>query len=62
MLFALLLSRVRVPDRRLGSLLLAYVSLMFAYGFMIGAMSSVPTRTRLSFPRRTASTVRPFEA
>jgi hypothetical protein len=34
MLFALLLSRVRLPDRRLGGLLLAYVSLMFAYGFM----------------------------
>jgi hypothetical protein len=34
MLFALLLSRVRLADRRLGSLLLAYVSLMFAYGFM----------------------------
>ena len=34
MLFALLLSRVRLPDRRLAGLLLAYVSLMFAYGFM----------------------------
>jgi hypothetical protein len=34
MLFALLLSRVRLPDTRLGSLFLAYVSLMFAYGFM----------------------------
>ena len=33
-LFALLLSRVRLPDTRLGNLLLAYVSLMFAYGFM----------------------------
>ena len=29
---------------------------------MIGAMSSVSTRTRLSSPRSTASTVRPFEA
>ena len=37
MLFALLLSRVRLPDTRLGSLLLAYVSLMFAYGFMNSA-------------------------
>jgi len=34
MLFALLLSRVRLRDTRLGSLLPAYVSLMFAYGFM----------------------------
>jgi hypothetical protein len=34
MLFALLLSRVRIANTRLGSLLLAYVSLMFAYGFM----------------------------
>src|SRR5262245_34567765 len=34
MLFALLLSRVRLRDTLLGSLLLAYVSLMFAYGFM----------------------------
>jgi hypothetical protein len=34
MLFALLLSRVRLRDTRLGTLLLAYVSLMFAYGFM----------------------------
>jgi len=34
MLFALLLSRVRLRDTRLGSLLLAYVSVMFAYGFM----------------------------
>jgi hypothetical protein len=34
MLFALVLSRVRIPDTRLGSRLLAYVSLMFAYGFM----------------------------
>jgi hypothetical protein len=34
MLFALLLSRVRLPDKRLGHVLLAYVSLMFAYGFM----------------------------
>jgi hypothetical protein len=33
-LFALLLSRVRLVDARLGNLLLAYVSLMFAYGFM----------------------------
>ena len=34
MLFALLLSRVRLSDTRLGNVLLAYVSLMFAYGFM----------------------------
>jgi hypothetical protein len=34
MLFALLLSRIRLPDRRLGNVLLGYVSLMFAYGFM----------------------------
>jgi hypothetical protein len=34
MLFALLLSRVQLRDGRLGRLLLAYVSLMFAYGFM----------------------------
>jgi hypothetical protein len=34
MLFALLLSRVRLPDRRLDNVLLAYVSLMFGYGFM----------------------------
>jgi len=34
MLFALMLSRVRLPDRPLGSILLVYVSLMFAYGFM----------------------------
>jgi hypothetical protein len=34
MLFALLLSRVRLSDRLLGNVLLAYVSLMFAYGFM----------------------------
>lgn len=34
MLFALLLSRVRLPDTRLGNVLLLYVSLMFAYGFM----------------------------
>ena len=33
-LFALLLSRVRLPDSRLGHVLLAYVSLMFGYGFM----------------------------
>jgi hypothetical protein len=33
-LFALLLSRVQLRDTRLGKLLLAYVSLMFAYGFM----------------------------
>ena len=33
-LFALLLSRVRLSNARLESLLLAYVSLMFAYGFM----------------------------
>jgi hypothetical protein len=33
-LFALLLSRVRLPDARLGNLLIAYVSLMLAYGFM----------------------------
>jgi hypothetical protein len=33
-LFALLLSRVQLRDTRLGTLLLAYVSLMFAYGFM----------------------------
>jgi len=33
-LFALLLSRVQLRDTRLGRLLLAYVSLMFAYGFM----------------------------
>jgi hypothetical protein len=37
MLFALLLSRVRLPDARLERLLLAYVSLMFAYGFMNAA-------------------------
>ena len=37
MLFALLLSRVRLPDTRVGTLLLAYVSLMFAYGFMNSA-------------------------
>ncbi len=33
-LFALLLSRVSLPDPRLGNVLLAYVSLMLAYGFM----------------------------
>jgi hypothetical protein len=37
MLFALLLSRVRLSDTRLGTFLLAYVSLMFAYGFMNSA-------------------------
>src|SRR5262245_23641617 len=34
MIFALLLSRVRLSATRLANLLLAYVSLMFAYGFM----------------------------
>ena len=34
MLFALLLSRVRLPDGRAQSVVLAYVSLMFAYGFV----------------------------
>lgn len=33
-LFALLLSRVRLPDGRLQTALLAYVSLMFAYGLV----------------------------
>ena len=33
-IFALLLSRVRLPDARLQTALLAYVSLMFAYGLM----------------------------
>lgn len=33
-IFALLLSRVRLPDTRLGTVLLAYVSLMLAYGLV----------------------------
>jgi hypothetical protein len=33
-LFALLLSRVRLPDTRLQAALLVYVSLMFAYGLV----------------------------
>jgi hypothetical protein len=37
MLFALLLSRVRLPNARLDTVLLPYVSLMFAYGLVNAA-------------------------